>query len=286
MKTLTVMTPTYNRRDLIKSAYDSLVSQTCSDFVWMIVDDGSSDGTEEVVSSFISEGKIEIEYIKKENGGKHTAVNCAFENVKTELIAVSLDSDDRFTPDAVEKIVAAYKDTNGKYSGYVFLKGDAEGRPHVSVYDDSLDVASWQTAAAEGLFEGEAVIVLKSAYAAQFRFPVFDGEKFCTEGIVWLKMTEPFKWFRDVINVGDYREDGYTKNIRSLFAASPRSFMIYNDLRLSLWRSFPKRFKFAVYYDGFAMACRSRGFIRRSSSKALAVLALPFGLAFRIFLKI
>ncbi len=280
MKTLTIVTPTYNRAELLKNAYRSLCEQTCGDFVWMIVDDGSTDGTEEVVQSFIEEGKVGVRYIKKENGGKYTALNIAFKEAETELVALCLDSDDEYVPDAVEKITSLYEKTDKRYEGYVFIRTD-----HVSRLDDGLSVASWQEAVSEERFEGESIIVLKSEYARQFSFPVIEGEKFFTEGYVWLQMTEPFYWSRTNICTGTYLDDGYSKNIMKLFAASPRSHMMYNNLRVSLWKKTLKRLKFAAYYDGFAMLAREKDFIGRSSSKALAALALIPGFVFYLILR-
>jgi len=281
MKTLTVMTPTYNRAELLKNAYASLVSQTCDDFVWMIIDDGSTDDTEDVVKSFISDGKVDIEYIKKENGGKHTAINLAIEKLETELIALCLDSDDAFTENAVSEIIGCYKKTEKKYCGYVFLR-----EKRVSFIDPELKIMSWQRAIVDNHFWGETVIVLQKEYIKKFSFPVFEGERFCTEGVVWLQMTEPFYWHHDPICTGEYLNDGYSKNILKVFAASPKSHKMYNDLRLSLWKSFPKRFKFAAYYDGFAMLAHEKHFIRRSSSPVFTAFALPAGIAFYLIIKL
>ena len=281
MKTLTVMTPTYNRRELLKNAYRSLAEQTCDDFIWMIVDDGSNDGTEDEVKNFISEGLVDIIYIRKENGGKHTAINRAYEEVNTELIAVTLDSDDIFLPNAVGEILSAYNKTDKKYDGYVFLYKSIPAQ-----IDPDLEVMSWQKAVSEGHFDGETVIVLKSEYARKHPFPVYEGEKFCAEGLVWLKMTEPFYWDHVPVCDGEYRTDGYSRNIIKFFAANPKSFMEYNKLRLSLWKGLAKRLKYAAYYDGFSLLAHEKGFVRRSPSKALSVLALPAGLLFCLILKI
>ena len=285
MKTLTVFTPTYNRAELLPRVYGSLKDQTSDDFVWLIVDDGSTDGTEALVSSFIAEGKVDIRYIKKENGGKHTAVNRALEEADTELIALSLDSDDVFTPDAVEKIVSCLKDARDTASGAVFLKGNSDGVPLYLVFDESLKLDSWQNAVLDGNFAGETFIVLKLSYARNFSFPVIEGEKFFTEAYVWLQMTEPLVWRRDVICLCDYLEDGYSNNITKVYASSPRSHMMYNDLRVKLWKKFLPRFKYAAYYDGFAMMCKEKGFIGRCSSSALSALALLPGFIFYLILK-
>ena len=75
MKTVCVFTPTYNRAYILPTLYESLVSQTSQDFMWLIVDDGSTDGTCSLVSSWKREGKVDITYVKKENGGKPRAIN-------------------------------------------------------------------------------------------------------------------------------------------------------------------------------------------------------------------
>ena len=93
MKTLTVFTPTYNRAHTLTRVYDSLCRQTCNDFEWLVVDDGSTDNTRELVQGFIAAGNIDITYIYKENGGLYTGYNTAYLNIKTEL-NVCVDSDD------------------------------------------------------------------------------------------------------------------------------------------------------------------------------------------------
>ena len=101
---LTVFTPTYNRREKLGSVYASLAEQTDKDFIWMIVDDGSDDGTFEAVQDWIAENRISITYYKKENGGKHTAYNLAVDSCTTDYMFVALDSDDFMPRDAVSEI--------------------------------------------------------------------------------------------------------------------------------------------------------------------------------------
>ena len=100
---LTIITPTYNRKNLLNKLYDSLKNQTSHEFEWIIVDDGSSDGTKENVKSIKESATIDINYIYKENGGKHTAINVGVKHAKGELITI-IDSDDTLLPDAVETI--------------------------------------------------------------------------------------------------------------------------------------------------------------------------------------
>ena len=87
---LTVFTPAYNRAHTLHRCYESLCRQKCKQFKWLIIDDGSSDNTKELVESWLKEDSgFEIIYHYKENGGMHTAHNAAYQLIDTELNAVS-----------------------------------------------------------------------------------------------------------------------------------------------------------------------------------------------------
>ena len=108
MKTLTVFTPTFNRAECLRRCYESLLRQTCRDFVWLVIDDGSSDGTADLVREWQRAGHLEIRYHYQENGGMHTAHNAAYGLMDTEL-NVSLATDDLMTEDAVATILKLWK---------------------------------------------------------------------------------------------------------------------------------------------------------------------------------
>ncbi len=100
---LTVFTPTYNRAHLLPRVYESLCCQSCQDFEWLVIDDGSTDATRELVQGWINEGRIRIQYHWKENGGLYTGYNAAYKLAEGEL-CVCIDSDDWMPADAVEII--------------------------------------------------------------------------------------------------------------------------------------------------------------------------------------
>ena len=122
MTFLTVFTPTYNRARTLQRTYESLCRQDCKEFIWLIIDDGSTDGTSELVQSWQrKENGFEVQYIYQENGGMHTAHNTAYENIDTEL-NMCIDSDDYLTDDAVEKILSFWgKNKDEKYGGIIAL---------------------------------------------------------------------------------------------------------------------------------------------------------------------
>lgn len=102
--TLTIFTPSYNRAYTLHKCYESLKKQSSKDFLWLIIDDGSTDNTKELVDSWIDENIIEIKYHYQNNQGMHGAHNTAYELMDTEL-NVCIDSDDYMPDDAVEKII-------------------------------------------------------------------------------------------------------------------------------------------------------------------------------------
>lgn len=284
MKTLSIITPTYNRGEMLEKVYRSLALQTSNDFIWLIVDDGSTDGTEKAVEGFIVEGIVEIEYYKKENGGKHTAVNEALSRVKTPYVMLSLDSDDTLKPTAVETVNAECNN-HPECRGAVFMKENSKGESYTDYRDPLLKIMPWRTAICEGHYSGEALLVLESGYIKKYRYPVIEGERFFTEAYVYLQLTEPLYWSSESVYVAEYLDGGYTKSIVSVFLKNPKSFAMYNDLRCSLFPDFIKRFKYAAYYDAFSILSSKKHFVKSCSRPYMSFLALLPSLIFLCIIK-
>ena len=125
---MTIFTPTYNRAHTIGRTYESLKKQNCKEFIWLIIDDGSTDNTSKLVEQWKNEScGFEIRYIYKENGGMHTAHNIAYENIDTEL-NMCIDSDDCVAEGAVKKILDKWeKIKNEDYAGIIGLDSDMQG---------------------------------------------------------------------------------------------------------------------------------------------------------------
>ena len=90
---ITVFTPTYNRGELLEKLFLSLEAQNCKEFEWVIVDDGSKDSTEEIVLDIKKRASFSVTYRKKENGGKHTAINIGAQMARAPWFFI-VDSDD------------------------------------------------------------------------------------------------------------------------------------------------------------------------------------------------
>ena len=118
---ITIFTPTYNRKKTLPKLYESLKNQNDKDFEWLIVDDGSSDGTDKLIEEYKKENILNIRYFYKENGGKQRAVNFGVEKSQGEYFFI-VDSDDFLSSDAVSKIKEYALSLPENFGGMVFRK--------------------------------------------------------------------------------------------------------------------------------------------------------------------
>lgn len=223
MKTITIFTPTYNRAYCLEKLYHSLTQQDSDDFIWLIVDDGSTDNTKELVESFIKEDKVAINYHWKQNGGKHTAHNLGVELCNTELF-VCVDSDDYLKPFAVSVILNVHmKHKNEPLLGYYFRREYQDGKQMAKAYPDGVEKVGITELYHRYAYEGETVIVLRSECIKGYALPVFDNERFVTEVVFYNEINHiaPMLLCEDTIYVADYLQDGYTLNSKKLTISNP-----------------------------------------------------------------
>lgn len=179
MAALTVFTPAYNRAHTLPRTYESLCSQSCKDFVWLIVDDGSADNTAELVRSWQEKGNgFEIRYIYKENGGMHTAHNTAYENIDTEL-NTCIDSDDCMASGALEKILRKWESVRDQgYAGLIALDSDMDGNIIGQGFPEGLTETTLTGYYAAG-GSGDKKLIYRTDITNQYPpYPVFEGERY------------------------------------------------------------------------------------------------------------
>ncbi len=223
---ITVFTPTYNRAHLLTPLYDSLCRQTCKDFEWLVVDDGSTDDTLMLMQKLRDEhdGSFPIRYIHKENGGKHTAINRGVVAAKGELFLI-LDSDDELPPTAISTILREYEPVKGVAGiggvcGYMAHRnGEVIGIPQIEGIINTIDLRHRLNVT------GDMCEVFRTSVMREFPFPEFPGEKFCPEVLVWNRIAQRYKLkvFDEVIYLRDYLEGGLTDRIYEVRKNSPRA---------------------------------------------------------------
>lgn len=229
MNVLAILTPAYNRAELLKRTYKSLTDQTNKNFVWYIVDDGSSDNTEQIVKDFIKENKnkkdFEIVYTKKENGGKHTALNVGIKQIKEDYVII-LDSDDYLTNDAVETIIkdAPLIDNREDICGFGYLKLTTDGKSVGKIYTGDGIVDTFINQRHNNKTYGDKAEVFKTEILKQFPFPEFENEKFVSEATVWCVMSGKYKmmFFNKGIYVCEYQEGGLSDGVHKRLFKNPK----------------------------------------------------------------
>lgn len=227
---ITVFTPTYNRGYLIENLYRSLQRQTAAAFEWLVVDDGSTDDTQQLFAAWQQEeNAFPVRYYRTENGGKHRAVNKGVELAEGELFFI-VDSDDYLTEDAIACLLAWREKLpdDGSFAGIAGAKGftpeDRIGGGHGKEYLDCKN-----TQREENGLLGDKAEAYFTAILRQFPFPVFENEKFITESVVWNAISRAgyrLRWYDRIIYVADYRPDGLTADNMGLFLRNPRGHLL------------------------------------------------------------
>ena len=256
---LTIFTPTYNRAALLPRLYNSICRQTCADFEWLIVDDGSTDNTREIINAIKSENnKFDIRYIYKENGGKHRAVNLGVKEARGELFLI-VDSDDILPEKSIETILKYYREIEHDHSfgGLCGLDSDFNGKiigdslPQDYIDSNSIAIRSkWK-------LRGDMKEIFRTDVLKEFPFPEIEGEKFCPEVLVWNRIATKYKlrFYNIPLYQAEYQDDGLTATIVKIRMKSPvASMMTYSEM-LSYNIPLLSKVKAAINYWRFRM-CR------------------------------
>lgn len=241
MKQLTIFTPTYNRAYSLPRLHDSLLKQDTSLFKWLIVDDGSTDNTKELVDGWIREGKLEIKYMYQKNAGKMAAHNLGVKECDTELF-LCCDSDDWMAENSIKPALDFWNAYQKELSGMVGpkrlhqkeLSGMVGPRDNKKSDTDSLETLpkNEKTDTLSGLYKkgyfGETALFFKTSVIRQYPFPVIDGEKFIPEGYVYRQLDDKYELliYPTYCMDCEYQPDGYTNNGLKLKIKNPKSSLL------------------------------------------------------------
>ena len=229
---LSILTATYNRANYLPKLYESIKENLKYKITpeWIIVDDGSTDETKNIVEEFIKENRIIIKYMYQKNSGKMSAINEAVKIATGDLI-VDCDSDDFFSDNGFEIIEKnaekLFKDE--ELYGMVFLKKEENGK----ISGKEFSQKEYKTTMFDLYFKedinGEKIIVYNSKVRKMYSHQLKHNEKFITEARMYHKMDEKYKILaiNEVVEIGSYIEDGYTKNINKTFKENPYGYYMY-----------------------------------------------------------
>ena len=278
---LTVFTPAYNRAYSLPRTYESLKNQTCKDFIWLIIDDGSSDNTKELVDQWISESnEFEIQYIYKENGGMHTAHNTAYANIHTEL-NVCVDSDDAMPADAVEKILRKWEEVKDcGYAGIIALDADLNTNKVIGKgFPEGLKDTTVSGYYARG-GAGDKKLIYRTDIINQYpEYPVYEGEKYFSLAFKYRLIDQDYKMavLDESVCLVEYQQDGSTNNMIRQYYRNPKGFAEWRKIRMQYPDSKKRVFIDCVHYVAESRIAGNKHYIKESPEKLLTILAVPAG---------
>ncbi|MCH5174285.1 MAG: glycosyltransferase family 2 protein [Prevotellaceae bacterium] len=321
MKALTVFTPTYNRKHTLSRTFDSLCHQTCRDFEWLIIDDGSTDGTkewvkglgikvqeqkqrydwmgrlteEQVGESFIISVNVRddmppfvIHYVYKENGGLYTGYNVAYSYIETEL-CVCIDSDDYMPSDAVEKILKHWNERprNKEFCGLLGLDFNVvDCNPIGGWFPEEISEAYQIEIPHRGDTKQVMRTDLMRLVAPQIGFR---GEKDFNPFYMLMQILDKYPIL--VVNENfcwvEYQigADSMSQGIWRQYRRSPRSYSKYriSEMKLQHGNSWTRKFLLCIHYVSSCIFSKDKNWLNNTPLKGLTLCAIPFGVVLALF---
>lgn len=281
MPFLTIFTPAYNRAHTLARTYESLRRQDCKDFVWLIVDDGSTDETADRVKAWQSqETEFEIRYLYKENGGMHTAHNAAYEVIDTEL-NVCIDSDDCLAEGAVRKIKAAWEKVREKgYAGLIGLDADMDtGKIIGTGFPPNLADTTLGGYYAGGGAGDKKLVYRTDVIKNVPPYPVFEGEKYVGLVYKYTLIDQKYKLavLDEVLCEVEYQPDGSTGTMFRQYLNNPKGFAFLRKVNMQYPQSVKRLVMDCIHYCSSSQISRNKNYIKESPKKLLTVLCTPAG---------
>jgi glycosyltransferase involved in cell wall biosynthesis len=286
MATLTVFTPLYNRINTLKRTYESLKRQTSKDFVWLIIDDGSTDNPYEIIKEWIKiNNGFEIKYVYKENGGMHTAHNTAYENIDTEL-NVCVDSDDYMPDNAVQLIIDCWnKNKNKGYAGIIALDfADSTKKVIGKELPTDKESTTLMGYYNNGGFGDKKLIYRTDIIKATPPYPVFDNEKYVALAYKYHLIDEKYelKILNECVCIVDYQMDGSSTNMYRQYVRNPKGFAFWRKEQMKHSINIKQKFKACIHYVSSSLIAKNKHFVKESPEKFLTVLSIPIGYILKV----
>lgn len=274
---ITVFTPTYNRKELLKRCYISLKQQSDKNFEWLIVDDGSTDNTQKFVEQIKKEDIFNIKYIYQENGGKHRAYNTAVKQCNNEYFFI-LDSDDILTKDCIEVLnkkvfeIASTKNISGIIGNKQYINNkEIIGTPMPNIrFTTGLELYQ------KYKFKGDTLRLYKTSVLKDFLFPEIEKEKFISENVVFDRIDEKYKLMviKEVLYQVEYQENGYTNKANRIKKENPIGYSLSLKSAAETAVVFKKKINWTILYIIWCRKMKIQGF-GNYKNKLLYIILLP-----------
>ena len=287
MPTLTVFTPAYNRAHTLGRTYQSLCRQTCKDFCWLIIDDGSTDNTRQLVERWIEEGRIPIQYIYQKNQGMHGAHNTAYRNINT-LLNTCIDSDDYMPDDAVEKILDCWERYgNDRVAGIIGLDVTQGGKVIGTSFPREM-----KTTTLQGFYQaggsGDKKLVYRTDVIKRYpEYPIFEGERYVGLAYKYMLIDQDYELItlNEPLVIVEYQQDGSSFNMYKQYWNNPRGFAFFRKAEMRLTKSLKRKLMVCTHYVSSSIIAHNWKFMQESPEKLLTLLCIPAGFFLYLVIK-
>ena len=288
MSFLTIFTPTYNRAHTLPRTFQSLCRQECKKFIWLIIDDGSTDNTKELVRAWREKDNgFEIRYIFKENGGMHTAHNIAYENIDTEL-NMCIDSDDELADGAVQRIKDHWKNVRDRnYAGIIGLDADMNGKIIGKGFPDNLKETTLSGYYAAG-GTGDKKLVYRTDVIKKYPpYPVFEGEKYVALAYKYRLIDQDYKLavLPEILCNVEYQPDGSSGTMWKQYLKYPKGFAFWRKVCMQYPESRKRQVIDCIHYCSSSIIDGNRNYVKESPKRLLTVVCTPIGFMLTILIK-
>lgn len=283
---LTIFTPTYNREQTLPRLFESLKAQTCKDFEWLVIDDGSTDGSSLLFQTWMVEDNgFPINYTRVENGGKLRALNRGIQMAHGDYFLI-LDSDDLLRPEAVRSIYDCFKSLPKEDSGYIgisLVRGDLNGNPihRIPSIDPQIGYVDCNNLErAKYDLQSDMSEVFFTAKLKRYEFPLWPGEKFTPEEVIWNQMALDgyiLRWFDRVVYICEYQNDGLTNSSWKLLRDNPMGYAIMFNHHLLYTHGIIKITYNVLQFISCCCLAEEYLYISKCNHKILSILLFPFG---------
>lgn len=287
MSRITVYTATYNRAYTIHKCYNSLCNQTCKEFEWLIIDDGSTDNTEKLVKQWINENKISIRYIYQENKGVNAARNLAIENIDSEL-NVCVDSDDYLTEDAIEVFLKTWDSReNNKYVGIIALDCYENGKIVGQEFPQNLKEATLFELYEMYKIRGDKKMVYVTSLCKKYPTPSFEGEKYYPNRYKYYMLDKegPCILINKPVCIVEYMEDGITASRYKRYLKNPVGLASYRQFLIDYNPKIMNKIQQSIHYVAMNLIAYKKIGIKSTRYKFTTILVSPLGIGWYFFIK-
>ena len=288
---LTVFTPTYNRAHTLPRTYASLQAQRCKDFIWLVVDDGSTDDTSELVKKWQQENcGFEIRYLYKPNGGMHSAHNVAYANVDT-VLCMAIDSDDTMADNAVAVILAKWEEikNDDRYAGMIGLDADmSTGSVIGTVFPESMTETTLSGFYASGGKGDKKLVFRTDRINSVPPYPEFEGEHYVALSYKPFLLDQQYSFavINLVLTNVEYQPDGSSRNMWRQYLNNPKGFAFWRRIRMLYSENHIRLIIDCIHYCSSSLLAKDHNYVNDSPCKLLTLICTPAGAVLSLLTRI